>query len=192
MKTMNARTTFVAASCLALNLSLAKAAAVLSLPVYLDCVGTILAAALLPWWMAIVVAVGTSLLGGIVINPYFAAYAGTQLVIALVSLLAFRWNLFAKWWTAILAGFLIAIAAVFASAPVTAMLFGGVTLSGTTAINAILIASGQSIWKSVITGALFIESIDKPTAALLAWLTLRRLPANLRFKSTASSKDEIN
>lgn len=186
---MNARKAFVAASCLALNLSLAKAAALVSLPVYLDCVGTILAAALLPGWLAIAVAAATSLLGAVVINPYFAAYVGTQIVIASLALLSFRLNLFRSWWTAILAGFLIAACAAIVSAPVTVLLFGGVTLSGTTAINAVLIASGQGIWKSVITGGLFIESLDKPTAALLAWLTLRRLPSSLRLKPTEANQE---
>jgi len=173
----------MAASCLALNLSLAKAAALVSLPVYLDCVGTILAAALLPGWLAIAVAAATSLLGGVVISPYFAAYVGTQIVIASVALLSVRLNLFRRWWTAVLAGGLIAVCAAIVSAPVTVLLFGGVTLSGTTAINAVLIASGRGIWKSVITGGMFIESLDKPTAALLAWVTLRRLPASLRFRN---------
>ena len=61
----------------------------------------------------------------------------------------------------------------------TVVAFGGVTLSGTTAINAVLLASGQSIWKAVLGGSLIIESLDKVSAAVLAWLVLRRLPADL-------------
>ena len=182
---INTRDAFVAASCLALNLTLAKAAAILSLPVYLDCVGTILAAALVPSIETILVAILTSLLGGVVINPYFAAYAGTQLAIALTALACVRRGLFRSWARSILGGLLIAAVAVIVSAPVTALLFGGVTLSGTTAVNALLLASGRNIWQSVIGGSILIESVDKPAAAILAWYTLSRLPSHLRAGSGA-------
>lgn len=180
---MNSQRMFVAASCLALNLSLAKMAAMLTLPLYLDSVGTILAAALLPGGYALGVAVLTSLLGGLIVNPYFVAYVATQLAISLAAMGALHWGFLRTWWSSIIAGFVIAVVAVFVSAPVTAVLFGGVTLSGTTAINAVLIASGNGIWKSVIGGSLFVESIDKPVAAFLAWAVLRRLPTSLRAKS---------
>lgn len=176
---MNTKHTFLAAACLALNLSLAKVAALLSLPVYLDSVGTILASAILPWPMVIAVALGTSLLGAFLINPYWAAFCGTQIVIAVTALLSVRYGLLSTWWKSVFAGIIIAIMAVIASAPATVLLFGGITLSGTTAINAILLASGHNIWKSVIGGSLLIESVDKPIAAVIAWFALRSLPPDL-------------
>ncbi|MEI7899672.1 MAG: ECF transporter S component [bacterium] len=170
---------FISAACLALNLTLGKIAAALSLPVYLDCVGTILGAVLLPPFYVVSTALLTSLLGGIVINPYFVAYTGTQVAIALTAICLCRIGVFKVWWSALLGGVVIALVAVVVSAPVTVLLFGGVTLSGTTAINAVLLATGQSIWKSVVGGSMVIEAIDKPTAALLAWLALRRFPKRL-------------
>lgn len=181
---MEPRRVLIAAACIALNLSLAKVAALLSLPVYLDSIGTIIAAVLLPWGLALSVGALTSLLGGIVVNPYFAAYVGTQLVIALVAVVCARLGWFQRWLTSLLAGLFIAVAAILASAPVTAVVFGGVTLSGTTAINALLLASGQGIWKSVMAGAAIIESFDKPAASLLAWLILKRLPTDLAPSQT--------
>ena len=181
---MNARHIFIAASCLALNLTLAKVAALLALPVYLDSIGTILAAALLSPILAIGVGVLTSLLGGIFINPYFAAYAGTQLCIALAAVFFVRIGFFEQWWKAVIAGLGIAATAVIVSAPVTVLLFGGVTLSGTTAVNAILLASGRTLWQSVIGGSALIESIDKPCAALLSWLVPRRRPQRLKDRRT--------
>ena len=183
---MNTRYIFIAASCLALNLSLAKVTALLSLPVYLDSIGTILGVTLLSPVLACLVAILTSLLGGVFISPYFAAYVGTQLAIALAALLCLRWRLFERWWTAVIAGLFIGAVAVLASAPVTVILFGGVALSGTTAINAVLLASGRTLWESVVGGSAVIESIDKPTAAVLAWLVLRRLPRSLRADAHAT------
>ncbi|MEW8029843.1 MAG: hypothetical protein AB2806_19135, partial [Candidatus Thiodiazotropha sp.] len=85
-----------------------------------------------------------------------------------------RW--FVTWWKALLTGIMIAMATSIASAPVTVIMFGGVTLSGATAINAVLLAAGHNLWQSVVAGSLVVESIDKVTTALLAWLLLSRLP----------------
>jgi energy-coupling factor transport system substrate-specific component len=170
---------------LALNLTLAKTAALLALPVYLDSVGTLLAGALLPPAFVVGVAILTSLLGGLVVHPAFPLYAGTQLAIALLALVVARRGLLNRWWTSALAGIGIGMVAALVSAPVTVLAFGGVTLGGATAINVVLMAAGKNIWNAVITGSFFVEMLDKPAAALLAYLALRRLPE--RLKSRGSS-----
>jgi len=172
---MQTRKVFIAAAAIALNLVLGKVAAMASLPVYLDSVGTILAAALIGW-AAVGVGIGTSLLAGFIINPFYPPYAGTQATIAVLAVCLCRLGAFKRWWTAILAGYAIALVAVVVSAPVTVLLFGGVTQSGTTGINALLIAAGANIWKSVLGGSFLIESFDKPAAAATAFLVIRRLP----------------
>ncbi len=108
---MKTKTISVAALLLTLNLVLGKLAAALSLPVYLDSVGTILAAALLPPGFAIAVGVCSSLVGGLVINPYFPPYAPVQLVIALLAVLFCRTGFLRRWWSALIAGFLIGMGA---------------------------------------------------------------------------------
>lgn len=183
---MNLRAIAIASACLALNLVLGKTAAVLSLPVYLDSVGTILAAALLPPRYALAAAALTSFVGGLLIHPAFPFYLGTQLVICALAIAAVRRRLFGRWWTAALVGLAIGLCAAVVSAPVTVIVFGGVTLSGATAINAVLMAAGQRIWQAVIAGSTLVEAIDKPSAAILAWLALRRLPARLVPRSPAS------
>jgi energy-coupling factor transport system substrate-specific component len=170
----------VAASLIALNLVMSKLAATLSLPVYLDTIGTILAATLLAPWLAVAVGAATSLLAAVVVHPAFLYYVGTQATIALVAVVAMRLGAFKRWSTAIVAGLVIAVCASLVSAPVTVLVFGGVTLGGTTAINAVLLAAGQSIWSSVLGGSLLIESVDKVVACLLATEVLRRLPERFR------------
>ena len=176
---MNTRALVLAASLMALNLALGKIAATLSLPVYLDTIGTIIAAAMLPWRYAVTIGVGTSLLAGLVIHPAYPFYAGNQFVIATLVYFAMRLHMFGAWWKAIAVGFCLAVAAAIVAAPVTVIVFGGITLSGTTAINALLMAAGQNIWTSVLSGSLLIESVDKVAACLIAWYVLDRLPAQL-------------
>lgn len=176
---------FVAAACVALNLTLAKLASLIALPVFLDSVGTFLAVALLPLPLALGAAALTSALGGFVINPFFHFYVGTQIAIALTIWACMRIGLMREWYGALATGLLVAVVAVLVSAPVTVMLFGGVTYGSTTALNAVLIAAGKSIWTSVVSGSAAVESLDKPAAALLAWVALQRLPRHIVRSSPA-------
>ncbi len=178
-----ARTTAMAATFLALNVGLAKVANLLSLPFTFDTVGTILAAALLPLWSALLVSVLSSALGSIVIHPAFVFYVGTQVVICLAAFGALRLGLFARAWTAVLAGMAIGLLSALVSAPVTVVVFGGVSVPSITALNVLFLAAGNSLWRSVVTGSLIVESVDKAVAGLLASLVLARLPRRIRGTS---------
>ncbi len=185
---MNTRQILLTTGAIALNLTLAKIAALLSLPVYLDSAGTILSVTLLPWYLSIAIALGTSFLGAIVIDPGLAVYSGTQVTIAFAAIFCFRVDLFSSWQGSLVSGMIIAISAVLASAPVTVLLFGGITWSETTtALTSILLSSGKNLWQSVLQGSIFIESIDKISVSFLAWLVLKFLPAE--FTVTAHTQE---
>ncbi len=168
------------ATLVALNLIMSKVAATLGLPVYLDTIGTIVGAALLPWWATVLVGAATSFGAGILTHPAFFYYIGNQIVVALLAIGFIKMGAFRKLWSAAAVGFFIAICASIVAAPVTVLVFGGVTLGSTTAINAVLMAAGQNIWQSVISGSLIIESVDKIAACLTAVVVIRRLPRKLK------------
>lgn len=170
----------IAAACIAINLVAGKVANLLSLPVYLDSIGTVTAAAVLHPVVAILVAVGSAVLGWAVISPVYIFYIGTQITIALVAIAVVRVLGFDCLWKALVLGIVTAVAATIVSAPVTVMVFGGVTVPATTAINALLIASGQNIWKAVAAGGLLVDIGDKLAVAVVAWAIVRRLPLRLR------------
>jgi energy-coupling factor transport system substrate-specific component len=166
----------IAAICVALNVGLGKVSNVVGLPFAMDTVGTILAAALLPPVLTPFVAGLSSVAASIVIHPAFLFYAGTQIVIALLAILFIRLRFFSTPWKAGIAGLVIGIASAIVSAPVTAIVFGGVATPSISAINAVFLAAGQSLWRSVLQGSLIVESLDKIAAGIIVWLTLRRLP----------------
>lgn len=170
------RNIVIAAVCVALNVGLGKASNILGLPFAMDTVGTILSAALLPPLIVLIVAGLSSLAASIVIHPAFLFYIGTQFVIAVLAIFFVRKNFFDAPLKAGLAGLVIGIASAVASAPVTAVVFGGIATPSITALNAVFMAAGESLWKSVLQGALIVESIDKIVAGLLVWQTLRRMP----------------
>jgi len=163
------------ALCVALNIGLAKTSSLLALPFTMDTIGTILAATILPWHLALLVGGVTSLIASIVIHPAFLYYVGTQIVIAIVALGFVKLNMFSTILKAAISGLIIGIASAVVSAPVTAIVFGGIAVPSITALNALFLASGSSLWTAVLSGALIVESIDKVVAGIIACLALKRI-----------------
>jgi hypothetical protein len=61
-------------------------------------------------------------------------------------------------------------------------------LPSITALNVVFLASGQTLWESVISGALIVESIDKSFAGFVAWLLMRLEQLADYFEETATAK----
>ena len=115
-------------------------------------------------------------IGFFLVNPYLPAYFGTSIVIVLLTALCRRLNMFRSLPLAIAGGLLIALGAALASAPVTALLFGGATLSGVDAITTFFVSSGNALLESVLYAGLTSEPVNKILVCLIAFGVLRALP----------------
>ena len=160
----------------ALNIGIGAVVSVLKLPIYLDSIGIVIAAMVLGLLPAVLCAAITCAVGFFLINPYLPAYFGTSVVIALLATVCRRANLFRSLPLAVLSGLIIAVGAALASAPITAILFGGTTLSGADAITAFFVSSGHALLESVFYAGLMSEPIDKVLVCLVAFGVLRSLP----------------
>jgi hypothetical protein len=129
------RISVFAAVCIALNVGLNKVAVVLGLPVFMDTVGTILSAALVPPIFSVLIGIVSNLLGGVITHPAIPFYAGTQVVIALMAVYSYRKGWFRRLPSALGVGLAIGIVSAIVSAPITVVMFGGITAPGATAIN---------------------------------------------------------
>ena len=174
------RAALFSAVCVALNISLNKLAVVLQLPVFMDTVGTVLSGALVPPIFSVAVGVISNLIGGVVTHPAIPFFAFTQVVVSIMAIVGYRRGWFDRAWTAVLLGLAIGIVSAIVSAPVTVLMFGGVTEPGATAVNAVLLAAGHDLWTAVLSGTIIVSSIDKVIAALITMLVLKRLPQRLR------------
>lgn len=182
------RAVVFSAVCIALNVGLNKIAAVLQLPVFMDTVGTVLSGAMVPPIYSILVGIISNLIGGVVTHPSIPFYIGTQVVVSLMSVFGFRRGWFDTLPAAIGLGFAIGVVTAIVSAPVTAIVFGGVTEPGATALNAVLLAAGYDLWTSVLSGLLVVSSVDKVIAAVIVWRLLQRMPDRLKIASRATEK----
>lgn len=158
----------ITAACVALNLAVGTIANLLSLPLSLDTIGSLTGAALLPPALAIAVGALTAVLGWAVISPVYPYYIGTQVSVVIAALVVMRLIGFDRLWKAVILGASVAVVAAMVSAPVTVLVFGGISN------NAVPIAAGQSIWSAVTMGGLLIEFADKLVVALIAWALVRR------------------
>jgi energy-coupling factor transport system substrate-specific component len=170
----------IAACCVAANVGLGKLSNLVSLPFSMDTIGTILGAAMLPWPVLIVTAILSSILEAIAIQPPFIYFVGTQIAIAIAARLLLFAGLFDSLARSVFAGLIIGIISAIVSAPVIAFVFGGIAVPSVSAVNALFLASGHSLWASVVSGSLIVESIDKMAAGAIVWLVLIRLAPDLR------------
>lgn len=158
-----------------LNLVMGWIVSAIKLPIFLDSIGITVGAILGGPWVAIAIGVGTTLLGTVLFSPVLWAFSGTAALIGITSYLLAQRGLYRRWYTAILAGLIIAIVAAVSSAPVSAKMFGGATAGGVDAITLFFRSAGNSVMKSVFFSGLSSEPVDKTVASLLAWFLVHRL-----------------
>ncbi|MEN9933821.1 MAG: hypothetical protein RLZZ387_400 [Chloroflexota bacterium] len=81
-----------------------------------------------------------------------------------------------------LVGLLTGVVAAVLSAPMAAVVFGGVTGSGTDLLVAAFRASGANIITSTLAQGVVSDPFDKMASFLLVWLIIQALPRRLRLR----------
>jgi energy-coupling factor transport system substrate-specific component len=188
---MSKRLVVFIALCAALNLALGTIVYLVKLPLYLDMVGTILCAMALPdnrgmAFVASATAGEASVLLSGLINPYLPWFSATAIAIAaFTALVTNRWAgplrartvATASFWAILIPlGVATGLVAAIVSAPVVAYLFGGVTGSGSAALVAFFLKTGDQIMKAALLSGFTAEPLDKTIQLLLAVLLLRATP----------------
>ncbi len=162
---------------IAFNVAIGGFVHIIKLPIYLDAIGTIVAAVMLGLVPAIVVGVFSFVLAAALISPVYIWFSGTQAVIAIVVYLAARHlMIFRSAWRVVPSGILLGVITGIASAPIIVYLFGGVAGSGRDLITAGLISTGDQIYKAVLLSGAASEPVDKLLQMLIAFAVLRGLP----------------
>lgn len=178
---------------IALNVIMGQIVTLIKLPLYLDSIGTVLVAILCGPLAGVITGIVACLIQGALFNPIIAFYSITAATIgATAGILANR-GFFLKWYKVILGGIIQAIIAAVVSAPITAYVFGGITLAGTDLIVAYFRATGRVLIESVFLAGLASEPVDKTLTYIFAFLIAQRLPHTLvgrfpREENVISSK----
>lgn len=149
------------------------------LPVFLDSIGTILAAVLEGPWVGALAGLVSNLVRSLMVGPVEAAFAPVSMTIGLVAGLfaSRRWFRYA--WQIALAGVAISLALTLVAVPIQVYLFGGATGAGSDLGVLYLLHVGRTLISSVALTILLSNVLDKVASCFAVWTVVRRLPVKL-------------
>ncbi|MEP0823670.1 MAG: ECF transporter S component [Ignavibacterium sp.] len=167
------------AFCIALNLTSGQLAAGLKIPLYLDSIGTVLAAVLCGPWSAIVAGSLSNILASALGNPAMMFFIPVVAVIGAFSGFLARKGWFRFWYLVVPGGILQGLVAAVVSAPIAAYVFGGVMLSGTDVLVLYFRSVGNTLLESVFYQGISSDPVDKTVTYLIVYILCRNLPLRL-------------
>lgn len=177
---MNPRLLALIPTCVALNVVLGRVANELSLPIFLDTVGTVTATALAGPVAGIITGLASQGLSALTSGQMmWLAFAPIQVIIALVATACARRRGFATTPRAILWGAVCGLVGGAVSAVISYFIFGGVTATGVTALNALFRYFEFGLATSVTLSSLISDILDKSITFAFTGLVLRALPVRL-------------
>jgi energy-coupling factor transport system substrate-specific component len=166
----------------AVNLGMGQVVALFKIPLYLDSLGTVVVAALCGILPAIITGVISNLLASAVFSPAMMFFIPVMILIAILAGIFTKKGFFLHWWKALFAGAIVGICAALVSAPISAYLFGGITLAGTDFLVLYFRATGQELLQAVLYQGLASDPVDKGITFLIAFTILSKMPRNLLMR----------
>lgn len=177
---------------IAVNVGIGAIVKALSLPLYVDSIGTILATILLGWRIGSVVGVLGFIITAVFINPFAIYFIGTQIIIAVFVHIVGKNGWFKTIFKTIVSGLCLGLIAAIVSAPIIILVFQGATGNGAALLTSFFSKMGHQIINSVFLSGFSIEPIDKGLQCILAFFLLKSIPKNLLGNFQSGSLKENN
>ena len=172
----------VIAIAIALNVVGGHIALLLHLPVYLDSIGTILIAVLYGPVYGILPPLLYGLVMGFTIDIFSLYYMPVGIILGLVTGLVAR-KYPPKGKNIFLLALLITIPGTIVSSIITAVLFGGITSSGSTVLVQILNKAGLGLTPSVFIVQILTDDIDRLISLFVVAALLKVIPSELYLEN---------
>ncbi len=167
-----------------LNIVGGNIALMLRLPIYLDSVGTMLAAALFGPVCGMIPGIASAVISGVTTDVYAFYFLPVQLVIGFVTGIAYRIWKPGNWremWKIIPAALMISIPGTIVSSAITALVFGGITSSGSTVLVQLLHGMGIDMTASVCIVQGITDLADRVVSLCLTAVMVSALPVSWRL-----------
>lgn len=166
-------------------------AQLLKLPLWLDAIGTVLAAMLGGPIVGALTGAINNIIYGLTVDPMSFAYAITNVAIGITVGVLSAQGKIKSLPGAILAGLIVAVVATLVSTPLNIMLWGGQTGNvWGDALFAAMTANGMPIWLASLADELSVDLIDKVATVVLAFGLFKGLPKNLTVLFDGKEKIE--
>jgi energy-coupling factor transport system substrate-specific component len=162
---------------IAINLTVGQIVLVLKLPVYLDSIGTVLVGVICGPWAGALTGALSNIIAGLILDPGWFPWFPVAAAIGATAGVMANIGYFKSWWKVVVTGFVIALVATFVGTPISIIIFGGLTASGSSLITAFLLETGKSLVGSVLTTNFIAEPLDKIATSLLAFAIISGLSA---------------
>lgn len=160
--------------CLAINYVGAQIAIALKLPMYLDVIGSIMMGAICGPIPGVVLGALSSAINSLS-EPTAIAYIPVTVACGLVAGLLGKAGLMKQLWKSLIAGFVLAVAAVAISSPITAFLYGGISGTGNDVIVLGLQAAGMGLLPATLIATLITEFFDKLLSCWVVFFVVKAL-----------------
>ena len=168
----------VIALAIVLNVIGGHIALLFHLPIYLDSIGTIMIAMLYGSVYGMLPPLLYGLVMGFSIDIYSLYYMPVGMILGLTTGLAARYFSL-KGWRIIPGALMITIPGTIVSSIITAVLFGGITSSGSTIIVQLLNKAGLGLTASVFVVQIMTDYLDRILSLVLVAFLLRMIPREL-------------
>ena len=168
----------VVALAIVLNVIGGQIALMLHLPIYLDSIGTIMIAMLYGPVYGMLPPLLYGLVMGFTLDIYSLYFMPVGLMLGLVTGLVSKYFSLKKW-RMIPGAMLITIPGTIVSAVITAVLFGGITSSGSTVIVQVLNKAGLGLTASVFIVQILTDYLDRLLSLVVVSYLLHVIPSDL-------------
>ena len=160
--------------CLAINYVGAQIAIALKLPMYLDVIGSIMMGAICGPIPGVVLGALSSAINSLS-EPTAIAYIPVTVACGLVAGLLGKAGFMKQLWKSLIAGFVLAVAAVAISSPITAFLYGGISGTGNDVFVRGLRAAGRGLLPATLIATLITEFFDKLLSCWVVFFVVKAL-----------------
>ena len=160
--------------CLAINYVGAQIAIALKLPMYLDVIGSIMMGAICGPIPGVVLGALSSAINSLS-EPTAIAYIPVTVACGLVAGLLGKAGFMKQLWKSLIAGFVLAVAAVAISSPITAFLYGGISGTGNDVIVLGLQAAGMGLLPATLIATLITEFFDTLLSCWVVFFVVKAL-----------------
>lgn len=177
----------IVAMAVGINVVGGQLALVLRLPIYLDSIGTILAGALLGPWFGMLPNLLSGILMGITTDIYSLYFAPAGMITGFMNGLVWqRWiwkkpgtalNGKARLWLCALA---VAIPGTMVSSVICAVVFGGITSSGSMVLVQLLAKTPLGMTASIFLVQIITEYLDRAVSMMMVSACLQAIPGRMK------------
>lgn len=170
----------IMAMCVALNIVASKIAGGLSLPIFMDALGTILCSILLGPIQGLITAIAFAFVGFALGDPFELYLCSTNIIVALVMGLFFHGHTVSKksvWWKTLIAS----VPGSLITAWIISTFFGGFTTSNSSnVLIALMRQLGMSTFQAAVVMQIGQDYLDKIVSVLLTFVVIAHLPNSIK------------